>query len=407
MNHEISASSAALSSSTINEAYLTACRFIAPLFDLRDMVAVNPFMGFLDQPFSKATLTIESLFHESLVPQATSHGAVGGPRVLCVADQLQASAPELAEAPFKAITRFLAARYDSSGSSPFCGSSLYSAYHEFASTDRSVDANGLAGYRTFFAKLPTEECAAREHLVSKLNCDAETLALYFGRLLARLKGFGGYLRALSYEGGADTLGELPELLTILLAQEFALAQLCEHDFGPVKTSATAEYSLAFQKSLELLKSEEASVATKLEKKFKTPKPKHERALAQAVFCIDVRSERYRRLLEQQGNIETYGFAGFFGIAMEVAGTNGHRPHCPPLLKPALSIAEEVQGSIPGTGLKAGFQRSLAAPVSSLGHVEAWGMTYAWKLLKETFPQTAKLAPPKRVNADLEHLALKD
>ncbi len=407
MNHEVSASQSTPTCSAVNEAYLSACRFIAPLFDLRDMVAVNPFMGFLDQAFSQAALTIESLFHESIVPHATPDSAVEGPRVLCVADQLQSTCPEIVEAPFKAITRFLGARYDSSGPSPFRGPSLYSAYHEFAATDRSVDANGLVGYRTLFAKLPFEECAARELLVSKLDCDAEALTLYFGRLLARVKGFGGYLRALSYEGGTDTLGELPELLTILLAQDFALAQLRGQGFGPVRISPSTEYIHAFHQGLELLKSEETSLATKLAKTLRVPNPKSERALAQAVFCIDVRSERYRRLLEQQGNIETYGFAGFFGIAMEVAGANGHRPHCPPLLKPALSIAGESQGAVPGAGLKAGFQRSLAAPVSSLGHVEAWGMTYAWKLLKDAFPQRAQLAPSQKVETSLEHLPLND
>lgn len=36
--------------------------------------------------------------------------------------------------------------------------------------------------------------------------------------------------------------------------------------------------------------------------------------AQAVFCIDTRSEGLRRYIEQVGNYKTYGFAGFFGLA---------------------------------------------------------------------------------------------
>lgn len=396
-----------LSSADINETYLRACRFIAPLFDLRDMVAVNPFMGFLDQPFSEAALTIESLFHEPVVPSTTQTSSPAGPRVLCVADQLQTTSPQLADAPFKAITRFLAARYDSQGPSPFQGSSLYRAYLDYASTDRAVDANGLVGFRILMSKLPNEEGKAREFLVSQLGTDTEALAHYFGRLLARVKGFAGYLQAQAYDAGADSQGELPELLTILLAQDFALAQLSRKSFAPVRTEASVEYMAGYRSSLERLEYEETSLTQQLEAKFKAPAPRSERALAQAVFCIDVRSERYRRLLEQESSIETYGFAGFFGLPMGVTGAKGHRPHCPPLLNPAFTVPEETQGTTTASHLKSGFQRSLSAPLSSLGHVEAWGMTYALKLLKETFPQAAKLAAPQRVEPSLKHLKLEN
>jgi len=66
-----------------------------------------------------------------------------------------------------------------------------------------------------------------------------------------------------------------------------------------------------------------------------------RPTAQLVFCIDVRSEPFRRALETQGNYETYGFAGFFGlpVAIENAVTGESHASCPVLLKPTQTITE--------------------------------------------------------------------
>ncbi|MFX6850123.1 putative inorganic carbon transporter subunit DabA, partial [Acinetobacter baumannii] len=62
-----------------------------------------------------------------------------------------------------------------------------------------------------------------------------------------------------------------------------------------------------------------------------------RPQVQAAFCIDVRSELFRRALETAcPEAETIGFAGFFGFPIEYVPIGHLRggAQCPVLLKPA-------------------------------------------------------------------------
>ncbi len=66
-----------------------------------------------------------------------------------------------------------------------------------------------------------------------------------------------------------------------------------------------------------------------------------RPLAQAVFCIDVRSEGFRRHFEEVGGNETFGFAGFFGVPLcfQSFGHEHETDQCPVLLKPKHLVKE--------------------------------------------------------------------
>ncbi len=59
-----------------------------------------------------------------------------------------------------------------------------------------------------------------------------------------------------------------------------------------------------------------------------------RPQAQAVFCIDVRSEPLRRNLEATGDYETFGFAGFFAVAIrhQTLGSHHETDQFPVILK---------------------------------------------------------------------------
>lgn len=78
----------------------------------------------------------------------------------------------------------------------------------------------------------------------------------------------------------------------------------------------------------------------------------EAPIAQAIFCIDDREESIRRHLEEiEPRIETFGYAGFFGVAMSYRGLfdDVARPLCPPGVNPTHVVFEERVEPSDGTG----------------------------------------------------------
>ncbi|MEE4237731.1 MAG: putative inorganic carbon transporter subunit DabA, partial [Anderseniella sp.] len=128
----------------------------------------------------------------------------------------------------------------------------------------------------------------------------------------------------------------------------------------------------------------------------------ERPALQAAFCIDVRSEVFRRALEQvDPSIRTLGFAGFFGVfashkrfASDVAE---HR--LPVLLNPAVSScsggrtheAKDFAARYKARAKRAWGRFKLAA-VSSFAFVEAMGPVYAGKLVRDGLALRHNKAP---------------
>ncbi|WEJ62445.1 YbcC family protein [Thiomicrorhabdus lithotrophica] len=125
-------------------------------------------------------------------------------------------------------------------------------------------------------------------------------------------------------------------------------------------------------------------------------PRTERSLVQAAFCIDVRSEVYRRALETQNEgIQTLGFAGFFGLPIEFQplGSEISRPQLPGLLRSAIKVTpltgkEKLTLTVEKLNKKARWSEWGYAPPATFSMVEATGVLYAFRMLKNSlFPDS--------------------
>ncbi len=154
-----------------------------------------------------------------------------------------------------------------------------------------------------------------------------------------------------------------------------------------------------------------------------------RSLAQFVFCIDVRSEVFRRQLEQRGGYETYGFAGFFGLPISYRSLDD--PHetalCPVLLKPKHVLREVLRTYDGDTAQRRRATVSAVKAGQELLHdlkhnvitpyvmVEAVGWFFGWSLLGKTlFPNwyhriagwvRRTLVPPVATSVTVDKLTL--
>ncbi|HKK06979.1 MAG TPA: DUF2309 domain-containing protein [Gammaproteobacteria bacterium] len=79
--------------------------------------------------------------------------------------------------------------------------------------------------------------------------------------------------------------------------------------------------------------------------LESPEAPDKRPFAQALFCIDTRSERIRRHLESAGDYQTYGIAGFFGVPVSFMelGKGSEINLCPVLLTPKNLVLEMAVG----------------------------------------------------------------
>jgi uncharacterized protein YbcC (UPF0753/DUF2309 family) len=312
-------------------------------------------------------------------------------------------------------------RGQASWPSPWREQGVWAAWKREAEIDRTLEVAGLQGFRGFIAELPECPEAATEVLVEALGVPTSGLDLYIHRLLMTVPGWAGWFRFHQWE--AELAGSahegLRDLAVILLAFEAGFAH-CTDEGSVLEgwTQAREEYSgdadltrggaerqldLVCQSAFEM-----ASQESLLGRLKPGAEPSTDRPEVQAAFCIDVRSEVFRRALETRNpGVETIGFAGFFGFALTYQGVGQDEPvpQCPVLLSPALNIQETVADDAVQTRAAAvtrairrrasvAWNSFKMGAVSCFGFVGPVGLLYAWKLASNAFGWSRPVAHPR-------------
>lgn len=279
---------------------------------------------------------------------------------------------------------------------------LYAAWRAFATHDLTPEILGLKGFSIHVDETPETPHGAIERAAVTLSLGAE-LGTYFHQLLLTVGGWAQYARHLQFkaeiEGRSDKTAL--ELLAIRLVFEEALyarnKAAIEREWHQVRRAHVEPVNPGLDTVIDglLQVAAERAAQRKLTATLAAPstiKIAELRPVLQAAFCIDVRSEVFRRSLESvDTGVQTLGFAGFFGLGASHKGfasdVSEHR--LPVLLNPSVFSCSAVdhdedadqQARFSARATRAWGRFKLAA-VSSFAFVEAMGPVYAGKLMRD-------------------------
>ncbi|WPZ32371.1 DUF2309 domain-containing protein [Thalassobaculum sp. OXR-137] len=436
-----------------------ALRRIAPLWPLDRFVAVNPFLGLDSHPFAQAAGRMAQVagarmfMDRPFFAAAVESGRITDPDL---ADALAATHGTGLPASVAEIKKALAEGHGTSEIRPIAtvaeiaagatgtdwprivvqqlstcaaahfaedepSGSFYAVWREVASADRTAEIHGLTSARRHAAHLPQAPEDLVREAVLLLGIEPAGVELYCHRLLMTVSGWAGYARHLLWE--AELKGRhsdhLFELLAARLGWEVILrgALFANVDVTAQWAETRRSYadgpSIGEPAALDLVllsayeRAWQRRFARTLAAAPRTESPAAGRRPAvQAAFCIDVRSEVFRRALETVSpDIDTLGFAGFFGLPLEHVplGSDEGLPRCPVLLAPTTVIREAspTPAESAAVGRARQVRRGVAQAIArvrrtaagSFPFVELSGLGFAAKLVTDSLGLTRPVADP--------------
>jgi uncharacterized protein len=450
---------AAPAAKNIHEAARCASLFIPPLWPLASSVAVNPYLGHTSESLAMAAARLgRAAGVRSTMPRRWYAGHIrsgdisdtdiaaairSAPKISGAGtpEQLKAMAASEHPAPDALATvadlaaelsgtnwpgivtagiSHWAAGYFDQGQALWTAPRErgdYDAWRAVASLDLTPEIAGLKGFATRVAQLPDSAEHAIEECVVELGLAAAALESYFHRLLIGLGGWSQMARYRQWQaelaGGSDAT--VIDLLAIRLVWEVALRRQyvsaieapwrhAMRAFAqPLVPTRDDMIDMILQEAYE--RAEQRKLAAVMAGNVLTSLPTP--TTMQMAFCIDVRSEVFRRALESvDPSIQTFGLAGFFGIgvAHRRFASDVVEPRLPVLLRAQLkscsgaadedTTRRDQDQRIDKRATRAWGRFKLAA-ISSFAFVETTGPIYIAKLVRDglALGHSAKTADP--------------
>ncbi|BDW86624.1 YbcC family protein [Roseicyclus marinus] len=431
-----------------------AGRAIPPAFPLDATVAVNPFLGQTGEDLAKASARLMRVAGTRATPALTDYAtriAEGRLTQTDITAAWEAAAPATRPASPEVLIAMAKAATDTGPVTPLPGiadlaaratgidwpsiieksmglwaaghfdqgqalwsagpkDSAFAAWRAWASHDLTPEIAGLSGFCAHAAAAPDTTERAILRAAEALGLCAASAETVFHRLYMDLGGWAQHARWLLWQaelsGTTDTT--LADLLAIRLIWDEALlahiptiapdwAATRDAHRAPVEPDAETAALAILQEAAE--RAHQRSLIATLDGSGPAADT---RPHLQAAFCIDVRSEVFRRALESvDPGIATVGFAGFFGLPLShlAQGSDVAAAHLPVLLTPSLTTTSQAD---PATEqdirirarTRRAWGRFRQAAVSSFAFVEAAGPLYAGKLLRDALGLGHHATPPQ-------------
>lgn len=345
-----------------------ASRVLGKTWPLYSFVTSNPLSGYEKLPFkealgrARALLNVRTFPEASIYRQAWEHGEIDEKTLLSLLrenglfespdfylQRMESQKKTVRKNPNHDLDRIMAkwlSAYMDEGLAewemPNKKEGFYNAWRKLAPYDGEIGAPPLN-------EIPK---TSQEALVQALTgLDHNEYTNIFSYHLAALPGWAGYINYRK-ESNSAWQQEFPISLEDYLGVRLWIARKINARVEPEDGAAHCDPGIegiqyiwlkAWERSWQnqLIKSlGEASLITT------ASQDREPSADAQLVFCIDTRSEPIRRHVESRGNYQTFGYAGFFGIAMEYENPNDGLRHrsCPPIVSSSYVVSEIAQAN---------------------------------------------------------------